>query len=168
MAQVRQSERFNAAALYVEGVGWIGTTTEGELPGIEFIQADQKGGFYEAELSTGMLKPMTFKAKCSEVQNAMYEALSKQVGETANMYIRYNAARTGGSQARVATFRGNIKKLDFPKIEYGKSAELSFELTVQFFKLEEGSSTPILIDLDSITCEINGKDLWADMRNAIL
>ena len=63
MADVRKSQTINGAVVYVEGMGFVGTTSEVELPAIEFETFEWNGGVYRRGIITLMLNAWTNKLK---------------------------------------------------------------------------------------------------------
>ncbi len=53
-------------------------------------------------------------------------------------------------------------------MEYGKEIGVELELANSFYKLEEDGNTRVLIDLDAYVCEIDGVDVWQELRENIL
>ncbi|OHE09521.1 MAG: hypothetical protein A2513_05220 [Sulfurimonas sp. RIFOXYD12_FULL_33_39] len=168
MADVRKSQTINGAVVYVEGMGFVGTTSEVELPAIEFETFEGNGGVYKRDINTLMLKALTTKLKFGEYNKVLYESLGKHGTEETSIYVKWNVTGKKGNFSHVATFRGEIKKFESPKVEYGKETAASMELACSFYKLEEDGTTQLLIDLDAYVCEIDGKDVWQELRENIL
>ena len=57
--EVRKSQIINGSCIYIEGLGFIGTSAEVEISAIEFESYEQNGGFYKQDLNTGRLKAIT-------------------------------------------------------------------------------------------------------------
>ena len=70
--EVRKSQIINASCIYIEGIGFLGTSAEVEIPAIEFETYEQNGGFYKQNLNTGILKAMTAKFIVSEFNSVIY------------------------------------------------------------------------------------------------
>jgi len=168
MADVRKSQTINGAVLFVEGLGFIGTTSEVELPAIEFETFEGNGGVYKREINTAMLKALTTKMKLSEYNKVLYESMAKHFTEETQIYVKWNVSGKKGNFSHVATFRGEIKKFTPPKVEYGKEIAVELELANSFYKLEEDGNARVLIDLDAYVCEIDGVDVWQELRENIL
>ena len=50
--EVRKSQIINASCIYIEGIGFLGTSAEVEIPAIEFETYEQNGGVYIQNINT--------------------------------------------------------------------------------------------------------------------
>lgn len=165
--EVRKSQIINASCIYIEGIGFLGTSAEVEIPAIEFETYEQNGGFYKQNLNTGILKTMTAKFIVSEFNSVIYESFSKQFNKSnpSNLYVKWNVSSPKGHFDHIATFRGDITKHTPPKVAAGEEVKCEFELQLSFLKLEDYGVESVLIDTNNLICRIGGTDLWEEIRS---
>ena len=168
LTRVREAQVINAGQIFVEGLGFLGVTTEIEIPAVEFETYEQNAGFYKSNLNTGIIKPLVLKVKLAEYNSVLCESMSKQFDELSNIYAKWNVSSPKGHFSHIATFRGNITKNTLPKIKFGESVELELEVQCYFMKLEVKGITEFLIDTRNLICQINGKDIWQGIRNNVM
>ena len=81
--------------------------------------------------------------------------------------MRKNICNSTDSKTTV-TLKGSVKILEFPNGDIGSEEKASISVTVDFFKYEKDGQTLVLIDIDNMVCEIDGKDLWQEQRDFLI
>lgn len=161
---IKQSEVLNTVACYVEGIGFLGTTTKAELPKIEFETLESKNGLGTKKIHTAKLKAMEAKFEINEV-NAVYFAALKKRTEEVVLWVKTHSYSGKSENKFVATLKGQISAFESFTPEQGKETTEKFTLDVSFYKRELNDITQCLIDLDNGVCEIDGTDVWEEQRN---
>lgn len=157
-------QTMTGAALYLEGVGFLGTTKEITLPSLEYTMWTANSGLGERHIDSGLLKAMTATFVLQEINMVYFLALSKRYGSYANLYAKQNITEGKKQIPLTATFRGHVSKLEMPKHETGGSVEATIELGVNFYKLDWNNLEQVLIDMDNFVHRIHGIDKYAEIK----
>nr|WP_044418716.1 phage major tail tube protein [Halarcobacter anaerophilus] len=132
MADVRKSQTINGATLFVEGLGFIGTTSEVELPAIEFETFEGNGGVYKREINTAMLKALTTKMKLSEYNKVLYESMAKHFTEETQIYVKWNVSGKKGTSLMLLHLEERSRSSLLQKWSTEKRSVLSLSLQTHF------------------------------------
>lgn len=154
--------------VFVEGLGFLGTSKEVTLPKLEFITWTSNSGMGEREIDTGLLKAMTATFVFEEYNKVYFEALVKRFNIVSNIYVKQNISQGVLQIPLVATLRGFIKTLEMPKYENTKEVNVTLEMAVCFYKFEYNYKQELLIDIDNMLCFINGIDILAPAKLNLL
>ena len=165
---IRKSEVLNSQSVYVEGLGFIANTAKVELPKIEFEEFEAKSGIAIHGITTTVLKKMEAKMELNEVNDVYFEALAKRQNKKAVFWVKKNTNKNSTDSKTTVTLKGSVKILEFPNGDIGSEEKASISVTVDFFKYEKDGQTPVLIDIDNMVCEIDGKDLWQEQRDFLI
>ncbi|MCP3922636.1 MAG: hypothetical protein GY714_08635 [Desulfobacterales bacterium] len=160
--EIKSPQTMTGASAFIEGVGFLGTTKEVELPKIEFEEWESKSGLMVRKIDSGVLKPMTAKIVLEEYNDVYYEALKKRFNHNASIYLKQNLAPDYTSI--VATFGGSVTSLESPKTELAKEVNVTLNLNLWFYKFEIDGSEKILADLKSFILRIDGDDIYSQIR----
>jgi len=165
---VRKSEVLNSQSVYVEGIGFISNSAKVELPKIEFESFEAKSGVAIHSIATTVLKKMEAKFELNEINRVYFEALAKRTKDKARFEVRKNTNKNSQDSRTVVTLKGTIDSFEFPNTDIGAEEKATLNLAVDFFKYEKDMQTLVLIDIDNLVCEINGKDLWQEQRDFLI
>jgi P2 family phage contractile tail tube protein len=165
---LREPQTMTGANVFIEGVGFIGTTKEVDYPKLEFTTWTSNSGLGEREVDTGLLKAMTATFTFEEYNKIYFEILSKRWNEKANIYVKQNITEGIKQIPLVVTFKGNLKSIEFPKYEHGKEVNVVLELAVSFYKFEYNNDEQFLVDLNNMIFTINGQDKFQEIRANLL
>lgn len=165
---VRRSEVLNSQTVYVEGVGFISNSAKVELPKVEFESFEAKSGVAIHSVATTVLKKMEAKFELNEVNKVYFEAIAKRQNQKSTFWVKKNTNQNEKDSKTVVTLKGSVDSFDFPSSDIGNEEKASLSLSVSYFKYEKDSRTLVLIDVDNLICEINGKDLWQEQRDFLL
>lgn len=153
--------------ILVEGIGNVGISNKVELPDIEFLAEERDGAMAKEEVIP-LLKAMTTKITLSEYNTYAYTAASKQFGTSPVFYVKGSLIQGDETLSLLATIIGKVKKFQNPLPERGKNVEQALEIATSAYSLELGGVRVIDIDVDNLICEIDGVDLFQELRNHIL
>jgi P2 family phage contractile tail tube protein len=153
--------------ILIEGIGNVGISNKVELPDIEFLTIERDGAMAKEEVIP-LLKTMVTKITLSEYNTYAYTAASKQFGSSPVFYVKGSLIQGDETLSLLATIIGKVKKFQNPLPERGKNVEQALEIATSAYSLELGGVRVIDIDVDNLICEIDGVDLFQELRNHIL
>ncbi|MGP1484906.1 MAG: phage major tail tube protein [Campylobacter sp.] len=162
-----KAQAFTGGNLFIEGFGLFGEVVDVELPKIEneIIETSSGVGKMEAILPT--IKPLSVKITVNNLNWYYFNMLD--TSRSHYFYLKANASNSDGKDTQiVASFRGKLKNMDGAKFEFNKEANLSFEASLSFYKLEVGNLPVILYDAINNVYEAGGVDLFENIRKNIL
>ena len=154
------------ASVFIEGVGFLGTSKEIELPKIEFETWESKAGLMVRKIDSGVLKAMTTKIVMEEYNDVYFSTLGKRWKNNVGIYAKQNIAPD--NIPIVATFRGSVMSMQMPKIELAKEVNVTIELNTWFYKFEVSGAEKLLIDIQNMILQIDGEDKYADIRANVM
>lgn len=153
--------------ILVEGIGNVGISNKVELPDVEFLTVESEGAMAKEEVIP-LLKAMSTKITLSEYNKYAYTAASRQFGTSPVFYVKGSLIQGDQTLSLLATITGKVKKFQNPLPDRGKNVEQVLEIATSAYSLELDGVKVIDIDVDNLICEIDGEDLFADLRNHIL
>lgn len=153
--------------ILVEGIGNVGVSNKVELPDVEFLTIEREGAMAKEEVIP-LLKAMSAKIVLSEYNKYAFTAASKQFGTSPVFYVKGSLIQGDTSSPLLATITGKVKKFQNPLPDRAKDVEQTLEISVSAYSLEISGSKVIDIDVDNLICEIDGVDLFQELRNHIL
>jgi P2 family phage contractile tail tube protein len=159
-------QTMTGSSVFIEGVGFLGTSKEIELPKIEFETWESKAGLMVRKIDSGILKAMTTKIVMEQYNDVYFSALGKRWKNNVGIYAKQNIAPN--NIPIVATFRGSISSMQMPKMELAKEVNITIELNTWFYKFEIEGNEKLLIDLENMILQIDGEDKYADIRANVL
>jgi P2 family phage contractile tail tube protein len=159
-------QTMTGSSVFIEGVGFLGTSKEIELPKIEFETWESKSGLMVRKMDSGVLKAMTTKIVMEQYNDVYFSALGKRWKKNVGIYAKQNIAPN--NIPIVATFRGSISSMQMPKMELAKEVNITIELNTWFYKFEIEGNEKLLIDLENMILQIDGEDKYADIRANVL
>ncbi len=165
---VRKSEVLNSQTVFVEGVGFISNSAKVELPKVEFESFEAKSGVAVHNIPTTVLKKMEAKFELNEINKVYFEAISKRQNQKAVFWVKKNTNQNEADSKTTVTLKGSVDSFEFPNGDIGAEEKAALSLNVDFFKYEKDGQVLVLIDVDNLVCEINGKDIWQEQRDFLL
>lgn len=153
--------------ILVEGIGNVGTSSKVELPDVEFLTIEREGAMAKEEVIP-LIKAMSAKFILNEYNRNAFTATSKQFGDSPTFYCKGSFIQGDTTSQIVATITGKVKKFQNPFSDRAKEVEQTIEVAVGAYTLEIDGDKVIDIDVDNLICEIDGVDLFEDLRNHIL
>ncbi|WP_294962623.1 phage major tail tube protein [Sulfurimonas sp.] len=151
--------------VFFGGYGSLGISESFKAPAIKYKKLKQTGAVGDREIAYGALESLDGESTFKAMPKAVYTELSK-LDEAEIIYKK--AISTAG----VITSYEWVCKGAFD-LEYGESKAgefLDVKITQKGMKAythEIGGVEMLNIDHENIICKIDGKDLLADVRNAI-
>lgn len=149
--------------IFVEGVGFVGTTNKVEPPKVEFEVAEVAG----REVDSGLLKPLSCTLEVTELNPVLWSAVQKRLGETATFTIKRSVANKGAEKQVYFEVTGWVKTQGGGDGDIGKEDVVSLEISVQGYKLEIDGKEMYDIDIPNDICKIDGKDNYETLRKHI-
>lgn len=165
---IRKSEILNSASVFVEGVGFISNTAKVEIPKIEFETFEAKSGVAIHSVTSTVLKKMEAKFELNEINKVYFEAIAKRQNQKASFWVKKNTNKNSSDSKTTVTLKGSVDSFEFPNGDIGAEEKATLSLGVDFFKYEKDGQTLVLIDVDNLVCEIDGKDLWQEQRDFLI
>lgn len=162
-----KAQAFTGGNLFIDGIGLMGEVVEVELPKIEKETIETSSGIGKFEAVLPVVKPLSTKITVNNLNELYFKMLDSS--KTQKLYLKANATNSNGDDEQIiATFEGKIKSLDGAKFEFNKEANLSFEVSLTFYKLEIAGLRVILYDALNHIFENDGVDMFLAIRKNIL
>ncbi len=149
--------------VFVEGVGFIGTTKDIELPSVKFKQVEVNGH----NVDSGLLEPMEAKIEVAEYNPILWEAVRKRSHEMATFVIKKSVRDRTKKLGIYVEIGGWVTEQGFP----GKISEtdsITLTINVQTYRLEVDGKEMYNIDIPNYICKINGVDEYEELRKHIM
>lgn len=149
--------------VFVQGVGFIGTTKDISLPKVKFKQTDVNG----RKVDTGMLEPLEAKIEVGEYNAVLWEAVSKRTHEIATFVIKKSVRDRAKKMGIYVEIGAWVSDQEFAG-KIGDADSIVLNLNVQTYRLEVDGKEMYNIDIPNYICKINGVDEYEALRNHIL
>jgi len=149
--------------VFVEAVGFVGTTGKVTPPEVEWEQAEVAG----REIDTALLKPMEASLELHSMDTILWTAAKKRLGEGASFVIKRSITSGGKEQSVYFEIGGWVKKQGGNDGDVGKEDTTKVDINVQQYKLEVGGKVLYDIDLENDIAIIDGKDVYDKLRKHI-
>lgn len=151
--------------VFLGGFGSIGIAESFKAPAIKFKKLTQSGAAGERSIVYGAVESLDSEASFKAMPKAVYSQLAKL--DNAEIIFKKAIITAGVTTAYEWVCKGSFD------LEYGESKAgefLDVKITQKGMKAythEIGGVEMVNIDHENIICKIDGKDLLADVRNAI-
>ena len=151
--------------VFFGGYGSIGIAESFKSPAIKFKKLKQTGAAGDREIAYGAVESLDAESTFKAMPKAVYTELSKL--NDAEIIYKKAVTTAGETTAYEWVCKGSFD------LEYGESKAgefLDVKITQKGMKAythEIGGVEMVNIDHENIICKIDGKDLLADVRNAI-
>jgi len=149
--------------VFVDGVGFIGTTKDIGLPKVKFKQSDVNG----KKVDTGILEPLEAKIEVGEYNAVLWEAVSKRAHKIATFVIKKSVRDRAKKMGIYVELGAWVVDQEFT----GKVSEpdgIALNLNVQTYRLEVDGKEMYNIDIPNYICKINGTDEYETLRKHIM
>lgn len=165
-----QSNRVRQAiAATLQGLPLMETIEEFEPPKIDFDMETQTGGRFLPEEMAKALKALQSKLQLQGVGLPIMLALGVSIGDDILLQVREGGKDIeGNTYSTWHTIGGRLQLLEEDKLKMGSKPVTNLGLAVRTYMRQENGV--IVIDIDARTQKIviNGKDIMADVRRAVL
>lgn len=153
--------------VFVDGVGFAGSTVECTLPNIVEMTEDYRGGEMTGptEVTVGYEKPICeFTLSKHDVVPYATRAL---LGGEANITIRGSLDERGVTKTIIATMQGRITSLDKGTLKPGTITELKYKMICDFYALVVDGVPVESIDVMNGKVSFNGQEILDTVRSAL-
>ena len=152
--------------VFVEGIGFLGTSAKVKLPTVEREQFEIKHTALQYNINAPIFKPLEAEFTFAEVDPRFF-AMAAKLDDSAQWHVKYNLSQGQTQIPLVATFQGSASTVELPESEL-KEVEVTAKMNVRFYKLELSSKELYLIDTKNMIARIHGHDLLEAVRGNIL
>lgn len=155
---------------FVNGRGKAGVVEELELPDIDFKQDSFRAGGMDAETEIDMGQgAMSAKFTFCDPDPADLKLVGLTTGNSVRTTSRGSFVRDSDGErvAVVCELGGKFKKLNMGSWKSGEKAAMSYEMAVNYYRLNVGGEDVIEIDVLNMKRVIGGVDQLAGIRSDI-
>lgn len=163
MAAVKDRQIWRDMNILIEGIGNLGVSKTIEEPKIEFLTNERDGAIAMEEV-VPLIKAMTSKITLNEYNSEAYAAAAKQFGNAPTFFCKGSIVQGSDKIPVLITIKGKVKVLEDKIPDRGKEVEQTLEIAVEAYSKEIGGEKVIDIDVKNLMCEIDGVDLFAELR----
>ncbi|MGL4225873.1 MAG: phage major tail tube protein [Shewanella sp.] len=149
--------------VFVDGQGLLGTVKTVALPKVEQMRETIVSGGFERSITTGVFKAMECELTLSEYSPTVYNSWLSQIP----IVIKGSVKEKGKSYPIVAVIKGE-RDIDDGTLETNKEVERKVKVYCDFYSLTVNNVPQVLLDVDNMIANIQGKDYLADMRSHLL
>ncbi len=149
--------------VFVDGVGLLGTVKTVALPKVEHMRETITAGGFERSIATGVFKAMECEITLSEYSETVYNSWLAQIP----IVIKGSVKEKGKNYPVVAVVKGE-RDIDDGTWETNKEVERKVKIYVDFYSLTINNVPQVLLDVENMIANIQGKDYLADMRSHLL
>jgi uncharacterized protein len=155
--------------LYIDGRGYAGNIDEVQLPALNIVQEDYRGGGMDAPLSIDMgMEKLEATFKVSKFDRDLITKWGVSAGSGVPLVLRGALESLDGTVKAVAVrISGSVHGLEFDTVTAGAKAGMTFKLSATSYKYEQDDETLIDIDILNMKRIIGGVDRLKEIRNAI-
>ncbi len=153
--------------LYVDGRGYAGEVDELQLPTLAIVGEEHRAGGMDApiDIDMGMEKMEASFTLSSASKEALSRfGLSGETGFTARGSVQ---SFDGTTEAITVQMRGRVMSVEPGSWQGGQKATWAYNLSLSYFKYEQGGRTIHEIDVLNMIRIINGADQLAEHRRNI-
>jgi P2 family phage contractile tail tube protein len=153
--------------VFVQGIGFVGTVGDIEPPVVKFKQAED--GNLGRNVDSGLLEPMECKLTIFDVNQVIFEAVGKRLGDLASFVIKSSIVAGGKETPVYFEIGAQVTEQEWENMkETAKETGINLTLSVIQYKLEIDGKEHYDIDADRYICKINGKDHFETLRKQIM
>lgn len=161
MALRRLPSHIKDVNLFLDGYGLFGTVESMTLPAVKTKKEEQNG----QHIDTGLLEPMEFEADVNILNQTIYAAMV--MGQRAAIKAKGAYQEDGVSKSMAATMVGPVD-IDPDAWKRGEVMKTKIKMYVNMYHLDLGGIPVIAVDLANSIAIVDGKDLYADVKAALL
>ena len=164
----RAPEFLKGVNVSIDGKGYLGRAEEVELPKLTIKTEEYRGGGMDApiELDMGMEK-LECSVTLNEYDAALWAMWGLVPGNLTNITITGAFDSDGKMKQVLVNLTGSIKEIDMGSWKAGEKAALKLSLSCRYYALAIDGAPAVLIDIVNMKRVVGGKDMLADMRNAL-
>ncbi|WP_063533295.1 phage major tail tube protein [Burkholderia sp. MSMB1589WGS] len=153
-------------AMYVDGRGFVGRTTEVTPPKLKIKTDDFRAGGMDASIKTDQgMEPLEASFAMSTLERDVLKFFGIADGTAFNATFRGSFRDIkGGSKAVAVHMRGMLTEVDSGSWKPGEKAEIKYAASLNYYKLEIAGSVMHEIDVFGFVRVIDGVDQLAQVR----
>lgn len=160
---------FKNVNLFFAGNSFAGEVVEVTLPKLRVKTEEFRGGGMDApvDITQGMEK-LTTDFTVKEFSPLLLGSVSPREGADQSFIMRGALEDWDGTVSpMVVIMRGKVTEMDRGSLKPGGEAQVKISMTLDYYSEEIGSEMVTEIDVMNMTYLANGKDMLADIRNAL-
>lgn len=154
---------------FVDGIGYAGNVTSGQLPNITLTGEDFRGGGMDApvKVETGM-EGLEASLVISKLNADIRKEFGKRGASDSPLVLRGALEDLDGSvKAAVATIRGKLFGIEEGEWKAGEQVESTYNFNCTYYKLELAGEVFHEIDVLNMVRIVNGIDQLKAQRDAL-
>ncbi len=155
--------------VYVDGFGKVGDCDGATLPKLNLKMDEYRGGGMDVpvEVDLGMEK-LEFQFTRTAIDDQVIDKFGLYPGQNKAFTLRGSlASQDGTSAAVIGHMRGTLKSVDMGDFRAGEKMQVTFMVTLDYYKLIKGDRTLIEIDIENCRRVVGGVDQLEKDRIAL-
>jgi P2 family phage contractile tail tube protein len=155
--------------LFVDGKGFAGLVTEITLPKLTMKTEEHLSGGMDApiEIEMGMEK-LESSFVMASYDPHVFRMLGIRQGGAIALIARGALKRHDEVTPMTITMRGKIKEIDMGAWKKGGETSMTFSVSVEYYRLDQGIENLIEVDIPNLVRRIGGFDQLSSVRDALL
>lgn len=154
--------------LMLDGTSFAGICTEVVLPKLNIKEEDHQGGGHDMPVPVDMgMEKMELSFTMAEHHAAVYRSFGLRDGQGVSAVFRGAKVDDKTVESYVVTVRGRVNEVDPGTAGVGNKNEMRSRMSLLFYEVKMKGAELVYIDVLNMIRRINGKDVLADIREAI-
>lgn len=155
--------------LFVDGKGFAGLVNEITLPKLAMKTEEHISGGMDApiEIEMGMEK-LESSFVMASYDPHVFRMLGFRKGGAIAIIARGALKRNEEVIPMTVTMRGKVREIDMGSWKKGEDTSMTFNISVEYYRLDQGTENLIEIDILNLVRRIGGYDQLSGVRDALL